>query len=104
MRNEKERKTFINNDSNWSIVAAGPNIRILIIECKGEKRQRLDVNEWTYCWDSKKGTEGFKHQSKWITRNYYIDRGDSLEPQSLTDIRKWVADLDRKYPDQEVEG
>lgn len=108
MKNAAERREYLENEDNWTPVEVLRNVRVSEIKYKGEKRYRLETFEVMNMFDyheSKSYTAG-----EWIVRRYYkkpedpdairvnpkYNREDLLEAQSITELREWLAELDRK--------
>lgn len=96
MRNEKERHAFIDNADNWEIAAElAEYLRIKRVQYKGEYRFALEVyeehNTFNYEISEPEQVEG------WVNVGYYkiSDLFPALERQSLSQVRKWISDLDR---------
>ena len=101
MRNQEERNDFIDNPHNWVISESSMGfVRILSLTYKGEVRYKLEVYQKNFHWYAGVQKEGYK--TEWTLKTYYKfdEECGALEPQSLTNMRDWVADLDRKYPDR----
>lgn len=101
MRNAKERAEFIADPKNWKVVEQSAFTRVLRIEYKGEYRYKVQVYKWTYRLDL--GVHDFIWGADWTGYDYYKkhENPDSLEQQSLTEIRAWVAELDKKDKEEE---
>ena len=107
MKNQAERREYIDDPDNWQIVESLRNVRVSKLTYKGEHRYKLEtfevINRYDY-HDSKHYRSG-----EWVVRFYYKtpeeydeiianagNKCDLLEQQSLTQIREWLADLDKK--------
>lgn len=105
MRNQEERNDFLDNPSNW--VQEGPvtqYVRMMSIEYKGETRYKVDVYQKNFHWYAGVQREGYK--AEWTLKSYYRydEISGAMEPQSLTQMRNWIADLDKKKPDKASKG
>lgn len=98
MKNQKERIEFINDSSNWEIIEVTPHVRVSRIEYKGEKRYRLETYEAAPHYDFE--TRIFSSVPRWIVKDYFKESEQGYISgfvyQSLTDIRNWISDLDKK--------
>ena len=104
MKNQKERATFLANDCNWTTTFEDALIRVQKISYKGEDRFRVQVYQWnsTFFYDTRK--QG--HKAEYTTKGFYKlnEIYHALEVQSLTEMRAWLDDLDRRYPDKASQG
>ena len=107
MKNNQERREFVDNPENWHVVELTPHTRMSAIRYKGEERFKLETFEVVNRYDYH-DRENYK-SGEWVVRSYYKtpenpdeiianagNKADMLEPQSLTQIRDWVADQDGK--------
>lgn len=97
MKNAADRKAFIENPENWHVVELTKNTRVSAIRYKGEERYRLEVYEIITNFDYEKRVH--IRRPEWNVRDYYKKNPNyfgALERQSVTQIREWVADQDRK--------
>lgn len=98
MKNKKERDAFIDNPANWQIVEVTPHARISRITYKKEHRYKLETYETTSSYDF--DNHKLVVLPEWITKCYYKEPEQGyisgFIQQSLTEIRNWVQDLDRK--------
>lgn len=97
MKNAAERKAFIENPENWHVVELTKNTRVSVIRYKGEERYRLEVYEVLTNFDYEKRVH--IRRPEWSVRDYYKKNPDyfnAFERQSLTEIREWLADQDKK--------
>jgi hypothetical protein len=107
MKNQAERREYLENEDNWTPVEVLRNVRVSQIKYKGEKRYKLETFEviTRYDYHDRKSYNA----GEWVVRGYYKtpenpeeiitnagDRADLLEPQSVTQPREWLADLDKK--------
>lgn len=98
MKNKDQRYEFIANPENWAPVEETSHARISEITYKDEKRYKLEtfviVNAWNY------EESHHEERAEWKTATYYKEGPggwrDGLIPQSLTEVREWVTELDRK--------
>lgn len=108
MKNAAERREYLENEDNRTPVEVLRNVRVSEIKYKGEKRFRLEVfsvvSRFDY-HDRKQYPSG-----EWVVLRYYktpdnpdairvnpkYNREDLLEAQIITELREWLADLDRK--------
>lgn len=101
MRNQEERNSFIDNPQNWHEARIGHALmKMSHITYKGETRYKLEVYQKNFHWYAGVQKEGYK--AEWTLKSYYKLDGAccAMEPQSLTQMREWIADLDKKYPDK----
>lgn len=97
MKNSQERREFVDNPENWHVIEMTKHARISAIRYKGEERYELETFEVMSRFDYAKGEP--YDVPEWFTRNYFKESDDfpgTYEAQSLTQIRDWVADQDRK--------
>jgi len=97
MKNAAERKAFIENPENWHVVELTEHTRVSAIRYKGEERYRLEVFEVANYFDYEHRCHG--ERAEWVVRDYYKNKPGyvgAFERQSLTEIREWVADQDKK--------
>ncbi len=95
MKNTAERRKFIDDPANWTPVETTKYTRLSRVDYMGESRYKLEVFESVDIFDYM--TLDSVPQDMWNLRDYYEMRGGSLKRQSLTEIRQWVADLDRLW-------
>lgn len=107
MKNAAERREYLENEDNWTPVEVLRNVRVSQITYKGEKRYKLETFEVVTRYDYH-NREHYR-AGEWVVRNYYktpedyeqiwtpaTNKADLLEMQSVTQLREWLADLDRK--------
>lgn len=98
MKNAAERREFLECAENWEIVEHTTHTRLSRIEYGGEYRYKLETYEMRYVFNYR--TKEQEEQAEWVLRRYYkpTDKNGAgpLRDQSLTEIREWVADQDRK--------
>ncbi len=97
MKNAAERKEFVSAPENWHVVELTPHSRVSVIRYKGEERFRLEVYELLTYFDADKRVH--VRRPGWNVLGYYKTRPDyfdAFERISLTEVREWVADQDRK--------
>ena len=105
MRNQDERNDFLDNPKNWVQEGSGtPYVRTMSITYKGETRYKMEVYQKNYHWYAGVQKEGYK--AEWTLKSYYRydEITGAMEPQSLTQMRNWIADLDKKKPDKASKG
>lgn len=98
MKNQAERREYIDDPENWQIVESLRNVRVSQNKYKGEKRYKLETFEviTRYDYHDRKSYNA----GEWVVRGYYKtpenpeeiitnagDRADLLEPQSVTQLR-----------------
>lgn len=96
MKNNIERAAFLADPDNWDLVEKTDHVRLSRIVYKNEKRYKLEVYEVISRFDYE-ATKPYE-SPEWFLKSYYKenDKSTALEQQSLTQLREWVADLDRK--------
>lgn len=97
MKNNQERREFVDNPENWHVVELTPHTRVSAIRYKGEERYKLETFEVLVRFDYESGEQ--YDAPEWLTRQYFKKSdifAGAYEAQSLTQIRDWVADQDRK--------
>lgn len=98
MKNAAERRAYIENPDNWEPVEYTRHMRLSCIEYKGEKRYKLETFEVCNFFNYK--TREPEEREEWVLRVYYkpTDKNNAgpMVAQSVTDLREWLADLDRK--------
>ena len=100
MRNAKERAEFIENHDNWIVIEQSHYTRLLRIEYKNEYRYMTEIyqhNSYYNVYFSK-----VEKETCWKFCGYWKENTEhhALEHQSLTQMRDWVFDLDKRFPDK----
>ena len=100
MRNAKERAEFIDNHDNWQIIEVSHYTRLLKLEYKFEYRFMTEIYVFESYYDHIEGKNVRKR--RWKFDGYWKENKEehALEHQSLTQMREWVFELDKKYPDK----
>ena len=104
MKNDKERRDYINNPENW-ILAFGSgnieNIRTMVLTYKDERWARLEVYREYESFDFEK-LETVKKKGWVETALYAVSKdGEIGEPISKTQIMNRMKELDRKERTEE---
>lgn len=99
MRNDKERKEFVDDDRNWAIVDSTNNMlirmRMLVYhELRWFKVEVIHVAEW---YDVKRGK--VVKEPKWFQIGMYDDHASGVlgEHVSVTQIVNRIKDYDREH-------
>ena len=100
MRNANERAEFIANQYNWQVIELSHYFRLLRIEYKDEYRYMTEIYVYESYYDHIEGK--FVKKKRWKFDGYWKknQKENALEHQSLTQMREWVFELDKKYPDK----